>query len=54
MGLYIFIGGWCVCVCGVCRFITRPDVKDEKMTEFIDWALTVMSKANTLVLLILV
>lgn len=30
------------------RFVTRPDVKKEKLAEFLDWSLIGMDKANGL------
>lgn len=32
------------------RFVTRPDVKKEKLAEFLDWCLVRMEKANGLYL----
>ena len=30
------------------RFVTRPDVKKEKLAEYLDWSLMTMDKANSL------
>lgn len=32
----------------VCRFVTRPDVKQKRLGDFLDWSLTAISQASDL------